>query len=127
MPDAGRRHMKQQVILLGTDSSEFEIAVKRLDAMLVMLEGRLTQTDYLVGNQLTIADIVYSPYITRLDHLNMQYMWADKPGVTAWYQALQQTEGYQKGIRAAFNDQAIAKLGAAGDVYATKIAEIIAA
>ena len=126
MPDAGRRHMKKQVILLGTDSSEFEIAVKRLNAMLIMLEDRLSQSDYLVGNQLTIADIVYSPYITRLDHLNMQYLWADKPGVTAWYEAIQKTEGYQKGLQAVFSEAFITNLGTAGDIYADKIAEIAA-
>ncbi len=127
MPDTGRRYNKRQVIVDGTESPEFEIAVIRLNAMLIMLDKRLTESTYLVGEQLTIADIVYSPYLTRLDHLNMQSLWADKPAVAAWYQGLQKTAGYEKGLTAFFSDEVISKMGAAGDKWAEKVAKILTA
>lgn len=127
VPDAGRRHTKRQVIVHGTDSPEFEIAVTRLQAMLVLLEQRLQNSSHLVGDELTIADIVYSPYLTRLDHLNMQYLWSDKPAVATWYQDLQKTVGYQKGLRAFFVDEGIAGMRAAGDKSRERIEAILAA
>ncbi|MBX2849577.1 MAG: glutathione S-transferase family protein [Acidiferrobacterales bacterium] len=126
MPDAGRREMKRQVILHGTNSSEFEVAVQRLNAMTKLLDQHLEKSSYLVGDQLTIADIVYCPYITRLDHLNMQSMWADKPAIATWYQAVQNTIGYEKGIRAFFSKEMIAKMGEAGDRYADRVRDVLA-
>ncbi|MDB4511874.1 glutathione S-transferase family protein [Arenicella sp.] len=127
MPDAGRRYVKRQVIEHGTDSAEFIIAVTRLKAMLVMLENRLSKSAYLVGDQVSIADIAYSPYLTRLDHLNMDHIWSEMPAVSNWYQSLQNTVGYDKGLRDFFSDDAIANMGAAGDKFKHKISEILAA
>lgn len=126
MPDAGRRYTKRQIIVHGTECPEFEIAVIRLNAMLELLEKHLSQTSYLVGDQLTIADIAYSPYLTRLEHLNMQNLWSDKPSVASWYEGIQKMTGYEKGLRDFFVDDVIAGMRAAGDQYADKISEILA-
>lgn len=126
MPDAGRRYTKQQVIIDGIDSAEFIIAVKRLDAMLAMLEQRLIRVNYLVGNKLSIADIVYSPYLTRLDHLSMEYMWAERPNVTRWYQNIQTETGYQKGIKDFFVDDVIKNMRTSGAKWKDKIKSILA-
>lgn len=116
-PDAGRRHTKRQVIMHGTESTEFKIAIMRTKAMLRMLETTLENSAYLVGDQLTIADIAYSPYITRLDHLSMHSLWDDKPNVEAWYQRLQNTKGYEKGISDYFVEAAVGNMRAAGKQF----------
>jgi len=126
MPDAGRRYTKQQVIVDGTDSAEFIIAVKRLDAMLALLEQRLQNVDYLVENKLSIADIIYSPYLTRLDHLNMQYMWADRANVSAWYKRIQNEKGYQRGLKDFFIEDAINNMRTEGGKWQDKIQSILA-
>ena len=127
MPDAGRRYMKKQVILQGTESAEFEIAVTRLHAMLEMLEQYLNQSTYLVGDALTIADIAYSPYMTRMTHLNMQSLWSNKPKVSEWFDCVQESEGYQKGLHGYFSDASIKGLNAAGDKWADKVQSILSA
>ena len=117
IPDAGRRHTKHQVIVHGTECPEFKIAITRIKAMLEMLDETLEGSTYLVGEQLTIADIAYSPYITRLDHLNMQALWASKKNITAWYQSLKKTKGYEKGIQNFFIESAIDNMRTAGGKF----------
>ena len=115
MPDAGRRNSKREVITKGVDCQECTTAIQRLSLMLTRHEERLQHSDFLVGDQLTIADIAYAPYMTRLTHLNLSGMWADKPAVAAWFDRVCGTKGYQQGIKSFFNDEVIARMGAGGD------------
>lgn len=114
MPDAGRRNSKREVITKGVESLECLIAIERLHKMLLTLDALLQDSDYLVGDQLTLADIVYSPYITRLQHLNLQGMWADKPAVAAWFDRVCESKGYQQGVEAFFVDEVVAGMSGAG-------------
>lgn len=125
MPNAGRRNSKREVLAKGVECQECTTAIERLSKMLQMLEGRLQNSDYLVGDQLTVADIAYSPYLTRLTHLKLDGLWADKPAVTAWFGRVVATKGYQKGIKAFFNDEAIARMGAGGEQAWPAIERII--
>lgn len=125
MPDAGRRNSKREVITKGVNCQECTTAVLRLSAMLQNLEERLQNSDYLVGDALTVADIAYSPYMTRLTHLNLDGMWADKPAVIAWFDRVRATEGYEKGVAAFFNHEVIARMGAGGDKAWPEIQKIM--
>jgi len=125
VPDAGRRYLKQQLITKGVDSVEFKIAVTRLDAMIQSLSERLQDTPYLAGHQLSIADIAYSPYITRLDHLGMSYLWKERPAIAEWYERLKQTKGYQNGISAYFIQGVIDNLMQSGSVAEQQVHAVL--
>lgn len=125
IPDAGKRQFRGSVIKLGVDCPEFAIALSRLSAVFERLEGLLQDSEFLVGDQLSIADIIYSPYITRLDHLQMSFIWEDKPGVTAWYERIKETIGYKNGLVAFFNPQVMQGMAASGTAQADKIAALI--
>ena len=125
MPNAGRRNSKRDVITNGVESSECITALERLNKMLAMLELRLQNSDYLVGDELSIADIVYSPYLTRLAHLNLQGMWDDKPNVAAWFDRVRNTKGYRQGVAAFFSDAVVARMGDTGIKAWPKIKEIL--
>lgn len=123
IPDAGKRQFRKNVLTQGLACIEFETGVKRSAAMIERLEALLQKSAYLVGDELTIADIAYSPYITRLDHLGMSLLWQDKPAVEKWYEVLKESKGYQRGIRDYFNDEVIAGMKAAGQ---SAVSEVIA-
>ncbi|MCL4139387.1 UNVERIFIED_CONTAM: hypothetical protein GTU68_009489 [Idotea baltica] len=126
IPDAGKREFRKNIITKGLQSLEFEVGVKRSAAMIGRLDALLQNSDYLVGDDLSVADICYSPYITRLDHLAMSYIWQDKPAVKDWYARLQETEGYQRGFNDYFNEDVIAKMNAAGDAARKQMEEVLA-
>jgi glutathione S-transferase len=126
MPDAGRRHSKREIITKGVNCNEFEIAVQRLAVMLKRLDALLQKSTYLVSTQLSIADIVYSPYVTRLDHLSLSELWQDKPALADWYDRIKKTSGYQKGIAAFFNVEVIERMAAGGKSASPAIKAILA-
>lgn len=125
IPDAGKRVFRKNILAQGLKCVEFEVGLTRSAAMIARLDARLQSSDYLVGDQLSIADIAYSPYITRLDHLALSFIWKDMPAVSNWYARLRETKGYKEGIADFFNDEVIAGMRAAGQAAATEVAEIL--
>ena len=126
IPDAGKREFRKNIITKGLHSLEFEVGVTRCAAMIDRLEARLQNSDYLVGDQLTVADICYSPYITRLDHLAMSFIWQDKPAVADWYSRLCEADGYKTGIRDFFVENVISGMTTGGEAARQEIESILA-
>jgi len=50
---------------------------------------------WFLGHELTIADIAMMPVIVRLDDLNLDHMWDDKPEISRWLVAIQAHPAYQ--------------------------------
>lgn len=71
MPDAKRREQSWENITKGVESRFFIDAAKRFDQLLGDMETALAQSPWLAGNELSLADLSYAPYITRLDHLQL--------------------------------------------------------
>jgi glutathione S-transferase len=127
VPDAGKRQFRREMMTKGTECAAFKTGVTRLASVLERLEALLQKSSYLVSNQLTVADIAYSPYMTRLDHLSMSFMWDDKPAVRDWYERLKSTAGYEKGMRTFFVPAVIEKMGAGGKAARPSIEAVLAA
>jgi glutathione S-transferase len=125
IPDTGKRLSRSDYIANGIESPAVSTAVVRIVAVLQRLEGLLQNSPYLVGDQLTLADIAYSPYITRLDHLSMDGLWKEMPAWGEWYEQIQTTTGYQKGMKAYFVDGAIESMRSHGNAAQEKIAAIL--
>lgn len=43
---------------------------------------------WLMGREITLADISLMPALVRMDDLGLSDMWADKPAVMRWYEAI---------------------------------------
>lgn len=98
MPDAGKRERSRDTIFKGVDSVFFADAVKRFDRLLSDMEAALGNGPWLAGNEFSLADIAYAPYLTRLEHLQLQMMWTRRPRLADWYSRLKLRPGYKIGI-----------------------------
>jgi glutathione S-transferase len=47
-----------------------------------------------------LADIALTPYITRLDRLGLDGMWAERPNVRRWFAAIQARPSFDSAITA---------------------------
>lgn len=92
----------------GVENPHFRTAIHRFEMLLGHMEEALGGQgpgqalagggpDWLIG-PFSLADIGLAPYIVRLDHLRLEFMWADRPRVTAWYERLKARPAFQKGI-----------------------------
>lgn len=97
-PNAQRREHLRDLLENGTDSDRFPAAVRAFNQILMELERSLEQSSWLAGDEFSLADIGYTPYITRLEHLALEDMWADKPNLSAWYQRVKSRPSYAAGI-----------------------------
>jgi len=99
----------------GMESPRFAAAVQAWDKALGDMEAALAERDWLVAGQMTLADIAYSPYLTRLEHLGLAGLWAQRPQLGDWFERIKATAGYEHGIREHFNEQALEQMARAGE------------
>ena len=70
------------------DMEVVEEAKQNVDAVLVRLEAAIDGGPWLMGEEFSLADVAYAPFVNRLRRLMFEDLWADKPGVSAWVERL---------------------------------------
>jgi len=94
IPDPFRRERQIDVFEKGVESGHFAPAIRRFDRMLTDMEADLERHIWLAGRDYTLADVAFTPYVTRLDQLQMSWMWDKRPKVAAWYDAVRARASY---------------------------------
>ncbi len=85
IPDPFRRERQIDIYEKGVASSHFAPAIRRFDKMLADMEKDLARTPWLAGADYSLADIAFTPYVNRLDQLQLAHMWDDRPKVARWF------------------------------------------
>ena len=88
IPDPFRRERQIDIYEKGVASSHFAPAIRRFDKMLADMERDLSSTSWLAGADYSLADIAFTPYVNRLEQLQLQHMWAKRPQVARWFGAV---------------------------------------
>jgi glutathione S-transferase len=94
IPNIFKRERRRDVIDKGMDSMHFRVAVQRMEKLLNEMQLALSQHTWLVGDNYTIADAAFTPYITRLEHLNILGMIDSRPKVVEWYKRIKQRPSF---------------------------------
>ena len=83
----------------GVDSKYFAHAVLTFNKLLKAIDEELSGgVSWLAGDQFSLADIGYTPYIRRLEHLQLKAMWENLPYLSDWYDRLQRREAFKIAI-----------------------------
>jgi len=114
IPDPYMRAVQREVVPAGVESPRVRQAVQEFAKLFVDMQTVLARHAWLAGDTLTLADIAYAPYITRLDHLALSRLWQDKPAVATWYERLCATHGYMEGLTRWFNPKYLPLMHDAG-------------
>jgi glutathione S-transferase len=85
IPNLFKRDRRRDVIEHGTGSKHFIIAVERMMLLLDEMEEALAAHRWLAGNDYTLADVAFTPYLARLEHLNIIGMVGERRHVADWY------------------------------------------
>ena len=80
----------------GFSEQRYNESLEKLSNTLERLEGTLADREWVCGDRLTIADIVFVPTIVRMEDLGLQDMWSNRPQVTRWYAAIQRRESFAR-------------------------------
>jgi glutathione S-transferase len=125
IPSIIKRERRRDVIEKGLDSMHFCIAVARMELLLTEMEEALARHAWLVGDAYTIADAAFTPYLVRLDHLNILRMTEGRPHVIDWYRRIKARPSFADAIVKWENADYLTLMRARGDEAWPKVQEIV--
>jgi len=99
IPNIFKRERRRDVIEKGTGSQHFIIAVQRMLQLLDEMEEALTEHRWLGCEEYTLADVAFTPYLARLEHLNVFGMVHDRKRVAEWYARCKARPSFQAGVK----------------------------
>ena len=97
-PDPVWRDRKRGWIYQGFDAPDVKIAIRFFDKLLGDMESVLTIHKWLVGQKYTLADSALTPYLNRLEMLNMTKMWDERPNLTRWFKQIKSRPSFETAI-----------------------------
>jgi glutathione S-transferase len=98
IPNIFKRERRRDVVANGTGSKHFIIAVERMVLLLDEMEEALAAHSWLTGDEYTLADVAFTPYLARLEHLNILGMIAGRHRVAEWYRRCKARPSFREGI-----------------------------
>ena len=126
MPDPVKREKSWENVTKGVESRFFPEAIQRFDKLLADMETSLKESSWLAGNEFSLADIGYAPYITRLDHLQLQFLWDKRPHIPDWYDRLRERRAYTEALEKWFNANYLPLMKEKGLEVRDKVKAIVA-
>ena len=125
--DPRRRDRFKSTYELGTQSPFVLYAVanyyKAFKSMEKALEG---DGPWLLGNELSLADINMMPYVARLDYLGLLDVWTDdRPAVRAWWQRTRQVPSFIAGLVAPMKAQEVEEMAKHGPKIRSELQDLV--
>ena len=79
MPDPRLQGVYRDFVPSGVGSKSFLLALDGWKRQFAEMNTALASSDWLVGNELTLSDLAYLPYMCRIEHLHMRFGPAAQP------------------------------------------------
>ncbi len=127
IPDVAKRERQRENTLKGLDSVYFSGAVVRFDKLLTDMEAVLADGDWLAGDSYSLADTNYTPYMVRLEHLQLSWMWDRRPRLAAWFERLRARPSFETAITGWLNDAYLPLMEEKGAEAVPQVRSILAA
>ncbi len=125
IPDPARRDARRQIIEKGLDAPVFAPAIRRFDTLFGDLEDALAGGKWLAGETYSLADIAYTPYLTRFDHLRYLGMLDRRPRLMGWYERVRARPSYDVALTKWFNEKYIPLMAEKGAEAWPRVGEIL--
>ena len=88
IPDPAKRERRRDVIEKGLDSPHFKTAIDRLLTLYRDMDDALANHAWLAGDDYCIADAAFTPYVVRLEHLDVMGLLDPTPRTADWYRRI---------------------------------------
>jgi len=112
--DPVKRARMRENVLEGVASSHFVPAIQRIRRMLDEMERELAQGPWLAGADYTLADIAFTPYVTRIHHLNQDWLLDARPHVAGWFERVRARPAYKSAMEDLFDSDFISLMAEKG-------------
>lgn len=106
--DPVKRARMTENVMEGVESSFFKPAIKRIARMLDDMQKDLATRKWLADDSYSLADVAFTPYVTRVFHLQQNWMIDERPHVADWFDRICARPNYQTAMRDWFNPDFLA-------------------
>lgn len=97
--DPDKREVKRQVIAHGTEAAPVIGALHRFQRTVLDIERALANSRWLAGENYSLADASYTPYMFRLETMQMSELWESGcPRVCDWYRRIKERRSFHEGV-----------------------------
>ena len=98
IPNIIKRERRRDVIEKGTESQHFVVAVRRMVLLLDEMEEALADHPWLASSDYTLADVAFTPYLARLEHLDILGLVGERRQVADWYRRCKERPSFGEAI-----------------------------
>jgi glutathione S-transferase len=98
IPNPFKRERRRDVIEKGTESQHFIVAVKRLVLLLDEMDEALAAHQWLACDDYTLADVAFTPYLARLEHLDILGVVGRRSRLADWYRRCKARPSFYEAI-----------------------------
>ncbi len=99
------RARRRNVLMEGPASAEAQTAITVLDAMLARIDRAVAENDFVCGDRYTLADAALTPFLLRLDLLEMGSLWTDGyPNAARWWDAIKTRPSFTEEVATDITD-----------------------
>ncbi len=106
-PNPKNREFLRQTTELGIEAPLVRESIELFDKLFADMEAALSRGPWLTGETFSLADIGYAPYMARMDCLQLDWLWHDRPHVAGWYKQLKSRPTYTPSITDWFDEKEI--------------------
>ncbi|NHN39144.1 hypothetical protein G8764_17705 [Pseudomaricurvus alcaniphilus] len=125
MADPARRAVMKDIVVNGMASPRFYLAALAYDKLLADMAKALAVNDWLVGENISLADLSFLPYIERLEQLQLSAWWSGYPQLQRWLARMRDTSAYQMAVRDWHNPAYIGLMKSCGADAWEKVSEVL--
>lgn len=104
------RQRRRSIVAKGVEAPEAQAGIRALDDMLHRLETELSRAAFAAGPDYSLADACLTPFTMRLEILGLENMWAKRPNVARWWQAMKERESYRRLLEESFPDEYVERM-----------------
>ncbi len=115
VPEKPRRERQKRLMKFGLDAPDIADAVMTYHKTIVDMEKALSEHEWLVGDEFSLADIVVAPYFQTLHQFQWTAMYEnDFPKVTEWYAKCRARDSYKRNVTDDFSAEDLEQLRTKG-------------
>lgn len=123
--DPARRERLRLAIELGIDSPQFAPAIRQFRQLFGEMAEVLKEEPWLCGDRHSLADVAYTPYVARLEHLGLGALLAERPAVRGWADRVKSRDSYARAVSDWFNDSYLQIFDSQAPAAAARLEEVL--
>lgn len=110
IPEKPRRERQKRLVKMGLEAPDVIDSVKTYRSTILKMEQALSQQEWIVSNDFTLADICLAPYFQTIYQFGWQELFFDCPNVARWFEKCMERASYQEAVLCDFDDDVIKNL-----------------